>query len=120
MLLVLFADMADLAYAIDVAQDHMATESLVGAQRAFQVDRLSDAERAQGRARESFRYRLDGKAVRVDVDCGLTGSVDIDAIPCLQVGKHALCGDFQSLEIALTLAAAHPPYFFYESGEHEY
>jgi hypothetical protein len=64
----------------------MAAKPLVGAQRAFQIDLLPDAESAQRGARECLGYGFDDKAVCADSDGGLAGPVDIDAVAYGQVG----------------------------------
>ena len=46
----------------------MAAKPLVGAQRAFQIDLLPDAESAQRGARECLGYGFDDKAVCADSD----------------------------------------------------
>ena len=81
---------------------------------------MPDAESAQRGARECLGYGFDDKAVCAASDGGLAGPVDIDAIAYRQVGEHVGRGDFQALEVALALRAAHPAQLFYESGEHEY
>jgi hypothetical protein len=113
-------ELANPADAIDVTQDHMTAEPLVCAEGALEIDLLSNPQGAQGGATERLGHGLDGEAALVDGHRGLAGPVDIDAIAYRQVGEHVGRGDFQALEVALALRAAHPAQLFYESGEHAY
>ena len=97
---------------VDVSQDQVATQAGVGAQGALQVDRVAGPQSSQGGAAQGFLDRLHGETGGIEVDDGLAGAVDVDAVADAQILEQARRGDLQTLESALAPHLAHAADFF--------